>query len=408
MATLPELEAAFLKADSAGNAEDAQAFATEIKRIRSAPVQETPKPSKTEQLSPYAKIGLGAAQGFLGNGSLFGMGGLFGAVRGAYSEAGNLATENAYDIGGKATDITTAMGASPEVAAGVGVAANVASQAGPSILGGKLAGKLASPGMESFAKDMMGRSMKAPLADYKSGDAAKAIQTMLDEGVAVSQGGLMKLRGKINELNNEITKRIANSNEIVDVAGKAVVFKPVREAINKFRFQANSADDVASINKAWNEFKTTGIVAELLNGEKLPVQVAQMIKQGTYQRLGEKAFTGELKSADIEGQKAVARVLKEEIASKVPGVADLNARESLLLNALDPAEKQVIASLRSNPGGWALLTHSPAAFAAYVADKSPALKSYLALMANSGKERIPEAVVGLGLAGTSATRENRK
>ncbi len=37
MATLPELEAAFLKADDAGNAEDAQAFATEIKRLRAAP-----------------------------------------------------------------------------------------------------------------------------------------------------------------------------------------------------------------------------------------------------------------------------------------------------------------------------------------------------------------------------------
>lgn len=37
MADLKELEAAFLKADDAGNAEDAQAFATEIRRLRAVP-----------------------------------------------------------------------------------------------------------------------------------------------------------------------------------------------------------------------------------------------------------------------------------------------------------------------------------------------------------------------------------
>ena len=37
MADLKDLEAAFVKADEAGNAEDAQAFATEIKRMRAQP-----------------------------------------------------------------------------------------------------------------------------------------------------------------------------------------------------------------------------------------------------------------------------------------------------------------------------------------------------------------------------------
>ena len=44
MADIKDLEAAFLKADTAGNVEDAQAFATEIKRLRAAP-QSKPLPA---------------------------------------------------------------------------------------------------------------------------------------------------------------------------------------------------------------------------------------------------------------------------------------------------------------------------------------------------------------------------
>ena len=42
MADLKALESAFLKADEAGNTEDAQAFATEIKRLRSAETRPLP------------------------------------------------------------------------------------------------------------------------------------------------------------------------------------------------------------------------------------------------------------------------------------------------------------------------------------------------------------------------------
>lgn len=60
MADLKELEAAFLKADEAGNAEDAQAFATEIKRMRTAsPVQGAPMHT-TAGLANFAAGTLGA------------------------------------------------------------------------------------------------------------------------------------------------------------------------------------------------------------------------------------------------------------------------------------------------------------------------------------------------------------
>jgi hypothetical protein len=65
---------------------------------------------------------------------------------------------------------------------------------------------------------------------------------------------------------------------------------------------------------------------------------AQNLKQGTYRVLGDKAFTGELKAAAAEGQKALARGLKEEIEAVFPEIKSLNAREGSLIelqNALN-------------------------------------------------------------------------
>jgi hypothetical protein len=59
MTSLPELEAAFVKADDAGNTEDAQAFATEIKRLRAVPPAEGQPMHATAGLANFAAGALG-------------------------------------------------------------------------------------------------------------------------------------------------------------------------------------------------------------------------------------------------------------------------------------------------------------------------------------------------------------
>jgi hypothetical protein len=66
---------------------------------------------------------------------------------------------------------------------------------------------------------------------------------------------------------------------------------------------------------------------------------AQTMKQGTYQVLRGKY--GEQGSASVEAQKALARGLKEEIATQFPEINGLNAAETRLLDLQPVLERAV-------------------------------------------------------------------
>ena len=67
---------------------------------------------------------------------------------------------------------------------------------------------------------------------------------------------------------------------------------------------------------------------------------AQAMKQGTYRQLKGRAY-GELKRAEVEAQKALARGLKEELAAQFPELNALNAKEGALIGLEDALEKAV-------------------------------------------------------------------
>lgn len=277
----------------------------------------------------------------------------------------------AYSAGGKVTDLTGSPAA--------GLAANVAVQAVPSVVGGGAAAKLA-PALETGARSLMQSAMKPTLEALRTGKASRAIDTMLEEGVNVTKGGIEKLRAQIGELNQQIADAIASSPATVD---KGKVASELQGTLNKFLNQVNPNADRAAIEKAWNEFLTH----PLLTGVRdIPVQLAQKLKQGTYKALGEKSY-GELKGAEIEAQKTLARGLKEGVAEAVPRVAPLNARESDLLNALNVAQRRVLMDGNKNPAGLGIL--HPETMALWLADRSPLAKSLLARMLYSGSEQIP-------------------
>ena len=301
---------------------------------------------------------------------------------------GSGADLSAYQLGGAATDLASKAGLPPPLAAGIGTAANFTAQAVPALIGGQM-GKTVAPMMRTGAEELMGSALKPTIAAWQTGKAARAIDTLLNEGVNVTKGGVEKLRNLIDELNTSVKASIAQSPARIDASAAQ---QAIDQTLNKFKYQATPAADEKAIRAVWDEFKNTW-----LGSGDIPVQTAQSIKQGT-QRTVSKAY-GKLSDAETEAQKAIARGLREEIASKVPEVAGPLSRESDLINALNVTERRVPMVSNKDLFGLTLLSHDPRAWAAMMADKSALFKSIMARMLNAGQQRIPQAIgAGTGAA----------
>jgi len=286
--------------------------------------------------------------------------------------------KGAYAAGGAATDLAAGH-MSPENAAKVGFATNLGVQTVPMILSGEAA-KMASPVFKSSAKSLMASASKPTLQQWKSGKAAKAIETMLDEGVNPTAGGVEILKSRIADLNDEIAISIKNSPEMIN---KARVGSRLKELYDRLQQQVNPQSDMEAIKKAWVQFRDH----PLLTGKtEIPVQLAQKLKQGTYKAIGGKNY-GELKGAETEAQKAIARGLKEEISKVVPSVASLNQREGNLLGALSVAERRALMDANKNPLGLGIL--NPATLAMWLWDRSGWAKALTARGLWAGSSQIP-------------------
>lgn len=347
------MEAALIAADQAGDTEAASAIAAELRKVSSSPA----KPQTTaEAYKEFKKQGWGTGIPKLG-----------------------------YDVGGKVTDMTGSPAA--------GYAANVVTQAVPSLLSSFNMGQAPASVAEKPASFLMSSALKPTVEQWRTGKAAKAIDTMLKEGVTPTKGGVDALKTRIAELNDEISTSIAGSNATVD---KNVVASYLQDAINKFERQVTPGADVKAIQSAWDEF----LAHPLLSGKDIPVQLAQQMKQGTYKVLGEKAF-GEQKGAAAEAQKTIARGLKEEISKAVPGVAEANKKEGELINALKLAERRVNMDANKNPIGLGWLGN-PLMLPFWMWDRSPGLKAATGVgLYNLGR---PDIMTPLGIAGSTAGR----
>lgn len=243
-------------------------------------------------------------------------------------------------------------------------------------------GKALSNSLRSNAATLMQSAIKPTIKQLRSGDAAVAVKTLLDNGISPNEAGVDRLRTMIGDVNDQIGSSIANSPATVDPNRVLTALTDVR---NKFANQVTPTGDLSAINNAANEFMNNPKV----RNAPIPVQVAQELKQGTYRVLNKKY--GQLGSADIETQKALARGLKEGIAEQVPGIQGLNNTESNLIKTLNVVERRALMELNKNPVGLALLAHNPANFAAFMADKSAAFKALLARLIN-GSSGIPQTL----------------
>lgn len=259
----------------------------------------------------------------------------------------------------------------------------IAAQALPDV-GGKL---------QSGAQKLMLNALKPTIKQQASGAAEIAARQLLERDLSPNAKGVMAINSRIAELQGEIAASIGDSKAVVS---KQAVLDRLISVRDRFMKTANPESDVAAINAAAAGFAEH----PLIPGETLPVQLAQDIKQGTYSELRKKY--GELGSAQTESQKALARGLKEEIASVEPAVIPLNAEESSLLKTLDVVERRQFLEMNKDPVPLTGALRNPAAWAAITADKSSAFKALLArLMYKTGKAIKGDAPVAVSPAPTS-------
>jgi DNA repair exonuclease SbcCD ATPase subunit len=200
---------------------------------------------------------------------------------------------------------------------------------------------------------------------------------------------------------------VIDDGEGVTISRQKVASR-TRDAEKTFAKQVNNESDLAAIKNSRAEFLRKHEIrapftkiAPSLEGpgytpvgkgvkkyaQPIPAAEAQAEKIGTYLQLRGKY--GQLGSAEVEAQKALARGLKEELAEAFPKLKELNARDSRLLQlqtALERATKRINNREQLPIGSVTLSTIKS------IVD-SPTIKSHLAIaLARAGDKNAPRTV----------------
>lgn len=232
-------------------------------------------------------------------------------------------------------------------------------------------GKLAGMAATKAAPWLMQSALKPTqtlLKNYGT-TAPKVVQTLLDEGVNVSAGGLRELGDLLSFTNKQIADKVASARALVD---KGSVLGRVGSTYDRFGAGLDARSAATAITGEGEKL----IDHPNVTGDTMTVQQAQSMKQAIYREV--KDAYGQISKPAVEAKKAIARGLKEEIASAVPGVTELNAKDSRLMAANDAVARRVTVAGNRDPVGFAWAAHSPATFLAALMDRHPVVKSMVA------------------------------
>jgi hypothetical protein len=346
---------------------------------------------------------------------------------------GPVAAHAAERMGGEAPKLdrygnVVEQGQAPDIAGGLGEAAGLIVASSPKNLGAPIArgiakgaGKLVPERMTP--EGMYQSSLRPSLAKKNLPKIDKEVQTGLREAIPVGKKGLEKTTGTIDDINAEIADRIkTKSDQLGPVVSPKAVAQRVEDVRPTFERQVNPEPDLIALNRSKQQFlekhstdapytkvrpgtgEAEGTMVPEGEGatkveKPLTLAEAQAEKQGTYTQLRKKY--GELGSADVEAQKSLARGLKEEIASRVPELAGLNARDSALIDLQSQLEKMVAREGNKNLLGLvpATMSHNPFGFLATLMLDNPAIKSRVAIALDRARRvRPPATRVGQGVA----------
>lgn len=269
-----------------------------------------------------------------------------------------------------------------------GAAVNTVINSLPMVVGARLgAGGKSTVGdaLEGTSKWLMTKALKPPQKESISGKGAQAVETLLKENLSPNRKTADRLRGEVANLSDQVTEALLASNAYV---GKDAVLRRVADAERKALSQAAPQADLEAISRVADSFANHPDLPR----NAIPVLDAQRIKQGTYQQL--KDNYGKLGGGDIEGQKAIARGLRETIEQQVPEVIPLNARQAELINAAKLVERRLPAQENANPAGLSMVAPTDFRMLAFLADRSDAAKALIARALYPGERgKVPNAVV---------------
>lgn len=303
----------------------------------------------------------------------------------------------------------------PRVASGMertaNTAAAVSDASNPLLYAGRALSQIPIP--EKFTpRGLYGSALKIPAGSASPAERDAVVSTGIREGIPASRGGFDEAGKRVDALNGEIANKIAGESErqgaVVqprEVAAKVEDIRPT------FSEQVNPSADVASLEKSKQEFLDKhSIKAPYTKIEPNPysdsfggfvptgegvtkieqpftLSQAQAEKTGTYRQLRKKY--GELGSADVEAQKQLARGLKDEIAKRVPGLSELNARDAALIELEQRLSRFVAREGNKNTVGLipaVLSGGSETGLLATLAMDNPYIKSQIAIVMDRAKK----------------------
>jgi len=240
--------------------------------------------------------------------------------------AGNMAQQAAQDPERVVGQLAATAGEGEATGA---VAKPIASALGRATGRAVLLGKTPEGAYESALK---------PSTAVSPADRAAAVQTGLQNSIPVSKAGLEKLGDLVDDLDAKKAAVIASSpGRTID---PYAVAQRTDATAQQFGNQVVAQPDLQAIQATKDQFLAERGQTPTTPAQPIPADQAQAMKSGTYQVLRGKY--GEQGSAVVEAQKALARGLKEEIATQFPEIGNLNAAESKLLN-LEPLLERAVA-----------------------------------------------------------------
>jgi hypothetical protein len=272
-----------------------------------------------------------------------------------------------HELGGKVTDLTGSplAGAATNFIANAIPAAMTSGRVESAPVGSLVDNKLTG----WIPRKLMQSAVKPSTAKNTPAEIKKGMDTLLREQILPTPGGVDRGAALVNKLHQGVEKSIDASNAKVGVSS---VTSRLDDPMKRFGMQVNPQSDVSAVEDVWTKFLTN---PHIQGKTEIPVQLAHQMKKGTYQALGGKSY-GEVGSAATEAQKALARGLREEVASAVPSVVEPLKREADILNALEMASARAAQQGNLNPFGLGALRldHMPSA-ALTMADRIAAIKA---------------------------------
>lgn len=277
------------------------------------------------------------------------------------------------------------------------------------------AAKIAEPTLRYSANRLMQSAIKPQIKYLEAGKVPSAIETMFEYGVNPTQGRTIFGKG-LDVIKKDVKRLNSLVDDIIQTYPSVAKTNTALTEIEKLRPKIIAAGGDATELDALTKFITQKQANPLLAGDTISLPAAQQMKQAIYEKIGDTAYLTSPAAANIQGEKALAKGLRQSILEAAPEVAPLNAQEAKAINALKVSERRALNEANKDIMGLGNLTPSIEKTLLFLADRSAGMKSIVARMLNQAKRGVQAlpSVDNKGLLGvpasqvTNVTREPRE